>query len=159
MNAAPKLEDVQERAKRLSEWADRPSRTRMKTITDSAMARATREVEAMLESGEWDDALPRHFLALYALLHLRVYKVEALELTSSVRLFAAGAAGKMLKAHFDDDPYAFVEFIRWTWQREARREVWRRDNGRDGQRIGWRLQFGGSLLTDYKRSLQLARGG
>jgi hypothetical protein len=133
-------------------------RERPKTIPEGAWTKALAETRERMASGDWEGAAPRNLLALYALLHETVYGIAPGELTSATRLYAAGAAGRMLKADFDDDAGAMAEFMRWLWGRERKREAWRRENGRDGQRIGWRLQFNTQLVTDYRLALARTQG-
>lgn len=153
MNAVSKLEDddARESAKQLAAWAYKgPKRPKTQTISDSAFEKATREMSRMAASTDWSSATARHLVALYAFLHEKVYGVAPAELTSRERFFAAGAANRMLATHFDGDQGAMVAFVRWTWMRELKTEAWRRSNNRtEGRRIGWRLQFNGSLVTDY----------
>ena len=58
----------------------------------------------------------------------------------------------MLENEFGKDMRAFIEFIRWTWKDERRKETKRiRNPGEDTFRIGWRYQFKSmKLLTDYR---------
>lgn len=120
------------------------------TIPPKRWARCMREVDEMMNSGDWSDASPAVFVALYALLHERVYDVEPAELTPKERLHAAGAAARLLLHTFGGDKSKLAEFMRWTWMREAKTEKWRRDNIQPGRRIGWRLQFGQALVTDWR---------
>jgi hypothetical protein len=149
--------DRRESAKQLAAWAHKPpKRERSKTISDSAFEKATLQMHSMAKSTDWSAATPRHILALYAWLHEKVYGVAPGELTSRERLIATGAASRMLDRDFDGDQGAMVAYVLWTWKRERATEKWRRENGRvEGRRIGWRLQFNGSLLTDYR--IELAR--
>lgn len=114
------------------------------------IARARAQMEAMAQSGDWGDASGTHLVALYAWLHAQVYGVENAELDGKQWGLAALAAGRMVSNHFAGDWGAAVVFMRWAWKREQGRETWRRENGKPGGRIGWRLQFGGSLVTDYR---------
>lgn len=125
-------------------------KARSKTISASVFNRARLEAKEMMRTREWKDATARHLVALYDLMHEKVYGVEALELGPSERHKAALIAGNMIKRYFDGDVVACVEFLRWVWTREIAREKWRRDNRVSGQRIGIRLMFSGSLVTDYR---------
>lgn len=135
----------------------RERKPRPRTITEGAMERARRESAEMMRSGDWSEAMGRHFLALYLVLHARVYGVEA-GLTEDEYFEGATAAAKLLEGEFDEDPGALVRFVAWTWEREREREEWRRKNGKGGGSVGWRLQFSGRLLTDYRLALR-RRGG
>lgn len=143
----------------LAGWAlaGGPRKARARTIPDAAWERARREAEAMMRTGEWGEALPRHFVAAYALLHERVYGVADGELAPPVRLRAAAAASRCLDHEFGGDRGAMAEMVRWAWQRELEREKWRRANGRQGGKLTAWLQFG-RVVTDY-RLAQARRAG
>lgn len=128
-----------------------------KTIPPAAMARATAEMEEMKRTGDWSTALPRHFVAAFEAQHVLVYGVADAEMNGATRMMAAGAAHRMLQHEFGGDQDAMALYMRWAWIREEGREKWRRENGRDGGRVGWRLMFGGALLTDYRLDQQRRR--
>lgn len=105
----------------------------------------------MAESGDWSAAHGGHLVALYEWLHAEVYGVATSELAvRRQRAVAASVAGAMVKREFAGDYGEAVRFMKWAWEREQEREEWRRANGRSGQRVGWRLQFGGALVTDWR---------
>lgn len=106
----------------------------------------------MLATNSFEKAQGKHFVAIYADLHFRVYGVAPGDLGARERTFAAKLAGNMLAKYFDGDRSRFACFVAWTWSREREREKWRRENGRDGSRIDWRLQFNPKLLTDFRIS-------
>lgn len=135
---------------------DRKSK-RAKTMAASQFNRARAEVSEMMSTGEWTGCGARHLVALYDMMHTKCYGVEAAELGAGERYNAAMMAGNLVKRFFDGDYVEAVEFMRWAWQKEIETEKWRRERGRDGRRIGYRLMFGGNLVTDYK--LSLARRG
>ena len=147
MSAAPFMQRLERRMEN--------KRQRAKTISDSVFGRREQEARAFVEAGDWSRATPAHFVALYAIGHLNVYGVEPGELTPPLRLAAAGAAARMLQNDFGGDAGKMHAFVRWTWERELEREQWRRDNGREGGRISWRLQFSRAIWTDWR--LDLAR--
>lgn len=150
-----KVEAPSDSAREMEAWAKRPpKRARAKTIPDAQWKRAREEALAMLKSGEWKEATPRHFAAAYALLHERVYGVEPGDLTPTTRLMAAGLAARMLDKEFDADKGALAGFLLWTWKREEGREKWRRENGREGGRITPRLQFNGAIVTDFRLEME-----
>jgi hypothetical protein len=119
---------------------------------ESAIEAAREKSEAMAKSGDWAGATAVHLVALYAFLHREVYEVEPLELDAKSWWLAERSAAGLLAKYFEGDVAMAVSFMRWVWGREIEREKWRRENGRDGQRIGWRLQFSASLVTDYRTS-------
>lgn len=124
-----------------------------KTIAVGEFNRALLEVDTMLRTGDWSDATTRHMVALYDRMHERTYGVEALELGPTERFNALMLASNMLKTHFSGDLEKMVPYMLWVWNREVEREAWRRRNQQSGQRIGVRLMFSGSMLTDYRVDL------
>lgn len=143
--------------------ADRERKTerrkaKPKTLAASQFGRARTEVEAMIESDDWSGATARHLVALYDVMHTEVYGVECAELGPAERYNATMMAANLTKREFSGDYTKAVEFMRWAWAREADSEKWRRENGRThARRIGARLMFGGSLLTDYRVYLARTR--
>jgi hypothetical protein len=127
-----------------------------KAPSSASMRRETEVAVQAVRSGDWSGARPLTFVALHAWLHERVYGVPYSP-TPDDRLNASRAAGRMLKADFRGDAAEMAAFMRWCWRREREREEWRRQNGRSGGSIGWRLQFGPHLLTDYRIDLQRQR--
>jgi hypothetical protein len=130
---------------------------RSKTIGASVFNRARLEVQEMIESGDWAQCGARHLVALYDLMHLKCYGVEAVELGSTERYNAAMMAANLVKRMFGGDYVSAVEYMRFVWTKEISTEKWRRENGREGRRIGTRLMFGGTLVTDYRLSLARKR--
>lgn len=121
-----------------------------KTISDSVWNKLLREVDVWMRTGDWRNAGPRHLVALYEMLHTRIYEVKPVELGPTTRLHATGAAARLLDREFDGNISEMVDFMRWTWMREEDREKWRRANNRDGGHIGWKYQFCGTILTEYR---------
>ena len=132
-------------------FAEAAPKPRPERHTRGGTSRAREQMREMAAKADWSGATGSHFVALYEWLHATVYEVEASEL-SVVKEWtqAAAAASRMLHDYFADDTAAMVNFLRWTWKKERETEAWRRDNGRPGRRIGWRLQFGHALVTDYR---------
>lgn len=127
-----------------------PQKDRRPYRSKDTIARVKAKMEEMAASGDWSGASGTHLVALYAWLHAQVYGVENAELDGRQWALAAQAAGRMVANHFADDYGSAVVFLRWAWKREQGREQWRRENHKDGGRIGWRLQFSGSIVTDYR---------
>ncbi len=138
-------------ADELAEWARPKTPKRKKGIGNAAFVRTLDEATAMLKDGDWASAKPSHFVALYADLHFRVYGVEASELGSKERVYAAGMATKLLAEEFGNDRNEMAKYVAWTWSREKGREKWRRETGNHGGRVTWQLQFGkGKFLTEFR---------
>lgn len=147
-------DETEDSATRLAEWA-KPSakkKSKARTICDSRWKPLLSEARTMMLAGDWSEAYPRHFAALYAILHEKVYGIPATDLTPSNRLKAAGAAMHLL-AQLGNDKNEMAVFVRWVWLREQSREKWRRENNRPGGRVSWTQQFSGSYLADYRVEL------
>ena len=122
------------------------------SISDKVWDALKEEARAFAQSGTWEGASPRHFVALYDQMHEKVYGVACAELDKSARFFVSCKAKTMLDQQFTGDAGAMAAFFRWTWQREE----WKEKNGKnDG---GWRVtpwqQFNGKILTDYRVDLE-----
>lgn len=137
---------------------DRPKGIRPVLVSDRN--RFSSEVASMVRGRDWDrqgnDLKAGHLVCLYAWCHGEIYRVQPSELDDGKEFALAsihvrGFADK----EFRGDLVEAVRFVQWTWKREEGREKWRLQNGKSGQRIGWRLQFSSSLVTDYR--IDLAR--
>jgi hypothetical protein len=114
------------------------------------MEMATKEVREFMGTGEWGTATPRHFLALFELLHSDVYGAPY-ESNAVDRSRAAMMAGKILHGQFGGEPWRMADFLSWCWSRERKQEKWRLANGREGgRRVGWQLQFSLGMVNDYR---------
>lgn len=103
------------------------------------------------KAGEWGAATSHDVVALYALFHEHVYGVVPTELVGKEWMGAASQAKRFIREHFGESIPAVVEYMRWLWTREKEREQWRRDNGKEGGRISWRMQFSANgNLTEYR---------
>jgi hypothetical protein len=128
-------------------------RKRKFAASRTQVSAARGEMERRTSSGDWDGASPAAFVALYEWLHRCVYGVDAGDLDPRGWAFATSSARRMVEKDFGGDAAEAVAFMKWVWKREDGREKWRRENGRDGQTIGWRQLFGaGYLRTDYRIS-------
>jgi hypothetical protein len=109
-------------------------------------------------SGEWNDSKGATFVGLHAFCHKMVYGIvpDELYVPGLFRAAARGAA-KALHEFFDDDPAELAAFVRWSWEREKRKNSWAQANGVDRSRLSWKWQFSRSLLTDYKIDLSTRR--
>lgn len=156
------LPEPEQRGSGLSTWIDeavakkKPPKKRAST-GKNPRGYKTACAEAMIraKAEDWEDAKPKHLVGLYAVLHEQVYRVPPTELVDSWN-GAVSAARAMLDKEFEGDVFAFVEFIRWTWQRTRRRQEKAIANGEEVRRVGWALQFKHrDLLTDYR--VEIAR--
>lgn len=110
---------------------------------DTAINASCVEVDAMRAQNDFSQAEPRHFVALYWRLHEHVYRVEPLELEDA-RAWgnACVAVAQLLSGMFRGDRGDLARFMAWAWGREVRRPSQRR--------MGWRLQFSATFVTDYR---------
>lgn len=70
---------------------------------------------------------------------------------------AMAAAKSLLEREFNCDAERVVDFLRWVWRRERGREKQRIAAKNGGFRIGWRWQFRGrELVTEYRVDLARA---
>lgn len=129
---------------------DRRARPRSFRASKPQIERAREGMERMTASGDWSEAVGAHLVALYEWLFLQVYGVATAELDPKNRAIASAMAGRFVHEHFADDYGAAVMFMKWTWKREQGREQWARENGKERGRVGWRLQWSGSIVTDYR---------
>ena len=129
-----------------------PTRGGSKRSRDNAKV----EASEMRKGNDWSDAKPRHLVALYCWCHREVYGVEPAELENARAWLSACSAAKRLAVdQFKGNLEGVIGLLRWVWWRERTREKWRRDKLEGaGKRIGWRLQFSRSMLTDYRLFLQ-----
>lgn len=137
-------------AARTEDLLGKKPKKRSAGISDRVFLKVLDEVGTMLADGKWEQATGRHFVALYADLHFRVYGVEAIDLDSKQRLAATSMARSMLAKEFAGSATKMSMFVRWAWSREKGREEWRRANSGKGSRLTWRFQFGRALLTEYR---------
>lgn len=114
------------------------------------VSKAKNEARVFLKVDDWSEAKAHHFVGLYAVLFENVYGV-ALDIKGNDWRGACSAARGMLNREFDNDRDRMLSFMRWVWSRENEREKWRRENGKPGNVIGWRLMFSSTkLLTEFK---------
>lgn len=150
MMVAPGDTDLATAQKIASTFCPPKEKKRTSTISDALFLKIRAGVERMIRSGDWSKAGPRDFVALYAMLHVKVYGVEPEELTSAARVHATFMAANLFKRSFDQVSSEMAEFLRWVWIREEGREKWRKSQDISGGRISWRLQFNGALVTDWR---------
>ena len=144
---AEQSEVAEQLAKQCTDKArKKAARKKSQGVRKDSWDKAREEVAFRASEGDWEDAKPLAFVALYALLHERIYGVEASDLLPQSRLRISGMASRMLKNEFGGDGGAMATFIRWTWRREQAK----RKNGKRHFRIGPALQFNGGLLVEWR---------
>lgn len=150
-----------EAAAQVAAFAKRGGGNRRKGLKATAAAERTRAVlsaRARVDSGDWKDAPAGELVALFALIHEEVYGVADADLSGSGKEWALASVGaaRLRDEEFAGEADRLVAYLRWFGAREMGAEQWRRNNGRTGRRVGWRLVFSKRLLTDYR--VDLARG-
>ena len=138
----------------LDEWAAKAPKKKkgLRSAARQDVASSIAEADQMRAASDFTAARPRHFVGLYALFHNHVYGVAPSELSGKTWTAACLMAARILDREFGKDIDRFVSFIAWTWRREKRAHV--RASG-ERRRLGWRLQFSPTLVTDYR--VELAR--
>jgi len=110
-------------------------------------------VAEMIATCEWDDDVDAlHFSAVYDVMHEKVYGVTPTD--AGPKTDAAAAA--LIDAEFGGNVMAAVEFAIWLWNRETKRERWRREEKQPGKRITWQWFFSANAVTDYRVEMQRA---
>lgn len=138
------------------ETIKRGPRRRVKfSLIEAAMIDAKHRAK----TGDWENAKPTAFIGLHALCHQMIYGVHPLELDQT-GLFRAAARLAARAQHdlFGDDPTKMAEFVRWTWEREKRKNTWAQAKQVERNRLSWRWQFGRDLVTDYRIAMSQRRG-
>lgn len=109
---------------------------------------AARELaNSFIQSKTWASAPPAAIIGLYSLLHTRVYGVMPAELDGPDYMPAVQAAKRACNELTTLGTY---ELLRWTWRDEEQRDKKRRESNAPSTRIGWRLQFHASKITDFR---------
>ena len=150
-------EERRRAADELERWAKR--RRSKPPVAEAGLEASLSEASSRMASGEWSGSLPRHFVALWASCHERVYGVTAVgELAGMGWRSAVKLAASLMRDEFGGDADELARFVRWTWVREEGKERWCKQKGYDRKRrVGWRQQFGAELVTEYR--LEQARKG
>lgn len=112
--------------------------------------RTREETRKMMETGVFTDATASHFLALHDELHSKIYGVPDPDLVGGSVRGARSQAQSIVEAL---GVARTVDFVRWAWLDEQRRETWRRENHRDGARMSAARLFSRAKLTEYRISL------
>jgi hypothetical protein len=145
---------AKEAADAMREFVGEPRETaKRRPPSRQSRERAIEEVNRIRAAQDWASVTPTHAVALFAWCHAQVYGVPPGDLDGEGWTHAVFAAARMLKTQFNGDVLAFVAFLRWSWTRERSRETWRRANGGGGFRMTWRIQFSGTMMTDYRVDL------
>jgi hypothetical protein len=101
-------------------------------------------------TGDWDNTGPEHLVALFAIMHERVYGIAPNEIAVSWAA-ACKYAGAVLQREFAGSMDAAAEYLDWRWSRVRAQEKRRKANGLGTQyRLGWRFLFSPDSLMDWR---------
>ena len=162
MARVPKLEAMATRDAEARAAADAVAEMAIAAVTSSKKRRkqmgtsgkrldaTIEEARMMRESGDWNEAEPRHLVGLFLELHEWCYGVPAGEEVRKCWAGANGAARRLVAQEFGGNLLAAVEFMRWVWKREKGREQWRRENGRPVRRLTLWVATSSAVVTDYR---------
>lgn len=158
----PDLFDDQEAPSAMTLWArstrtgkakkPRSERPKKTTMAAAVFDRARAEMQAMIDSQNFAGCSARHIVALYDLMHVKVYGVEV-SMSGSERHTYTLRAGGFIKREFSGDYTKAIAFFRWLWAREMGREKWRRETGNEGGRLDIGQSISGKSITDYRLAL------
>lgn len=128
-----------------------PKPVKKKTLGNAAVKRYVKATTKLIEHNEWGAFKISNVVALHMWCHSRVYGVDALELEQGAEFEKARIrAGQLMKKQFGGELPALVDYVKWVWRDENRREQWRRKNGHPGKVLGWRLVFGPHKVVEYR---------
>jgi hypothetical protein len=144
-------------------------RAKPKTMAAAVFNRARVETQAMMDSCDWEGCTARHILALYDLMHVKTYGIEA-SMSATERHQLVLRAGGFVRREFGvvidccemrqasrsvaetltcsscgehvatkGNFVDAVDYFCWLWTREIGREKWRREHPERG---GGRLTMG-----------------
>lgn len=134
--------------------AKKKAPAKKRIIGKQLFERAMRDLTEMIAKDDYTKARPLHLFALYCQCHAHTYGVMPVEIGPKDCKLACFAIGRALKSYFDGDVVEFVDFIRWTWRREAASIARKKANGVDnGFRIGVAYQCCAKLVTDFRVDL------
>jgi hypothetical protein len=105
----------------------------------------------------WASIKPEHLVALYAIMHEKVYGVVPHELSGEWRA-AVSACGKLLRDEFAGVLSVGVEYLQWSFAQEKKAEARRAASGSESTwRLSWRQTFvGRKQVTDYRVAIERA---
>lgn len=150
---APKAKPLPGRELSLADFADNVPRAGRKQRAGMAIRVALDQAEIHRKHDSWSGAKPEHFVAIWALIHAHVYKVEPEEIADAAAWGrACVAVARLLDGSFDGDGARMIEFIRWAWKRAAQRQ-----KKGSGDRLKWQFLFNASAVTDYRVAMASAK--
>jgi hypothetical protein len=109
------------------------------------------EAKKRAEVGDWVGSTGKVFVGLYSLCYSLVYGNIPLELFKNGDFnIVSRMANKALHEYFYDDVDEFVEFIKWSWEREKFRDAKALREGYTRGRMVARYQFSLNYIEDYR---------
>lgn len=130
----------------------RSERPRKTTVAAAVFERTRVEAQAMIDSQNFDGCSARHIVAIYDLMHLKIYGVEV-SMSATDRHTYTLRAGGFVKREFSGDYAKMIVYFRWLWSREMGREQWRRETGNEGASLHIAACFAGKAITEYRIAL------
>jgi hypothetical protein len=128
-----------------------PTGQKWEHYVEDAQKRMTLEDDGSGTSA-WRGATSMTFVALYTLMHERVYGVEA-TMTATDRVTAAAMVKRLLKTKFSEDSEQFTWFFAWVWGDESKR--WAATKG--SKRMSWKWCFTNEKFDDWQASMRRKR--
>lgn len=108
-----RLEKQREKAARaLARWSEGAARRPLAVDLERAKVKTCE----MMESGDWSEAGPIHFLMLHRQQHAIVYGSTLVVSKKSLFIIA-----DVVKTWFDGDAQEFARYMHWVWEKEAAR--------------------------------------
>lgn len=135
--------------KREERKAKGPRKARGRTPKEAAKAHA--EASKMGQTGDWGPARPRHLVALFEMLHDRVYGHPAETRDGMQATLASYACSRFVEKEFQGSYADAVRYILWAFEKEKGTEAWRRENNPSSSfRLSWRLLFSAVKVTEMR---------
>lgn len=126
-------------ARQLSASVKRKTKKRTPSVPKATLEQWHKETEQMLGETDcqWE---PCHLVVLYLKSHKWCYGVDD-SLTGTEVYRAVCSAATMVKREYRGDYRAAIDFIRWAWREEKRKEAWAIEQGISRNRLTWRHLF------------------
>ena len=100
----------------------------------------------------WKDATPWVFVALYTLMHERIYGAEV-SMSGNDRVVACSMVKRLLATKFSDSAEEFTWFLSWAWGDEKLRWA----NSKHSRRLSWKWLFTTDKFDDWQASMRRKR--
>lgn len=101
--------------------------------------------------GNWFNSTGEDFVGLYGICYKLVYGRLPTDINTQKEFKDIVKLATMIyDTYFRNDPDSFVEFVKWTWEREMQRIEYSFKKGFTKNRLIARYQFSRSYVEDYK---------